>query len=190
MTTSSSRNLAAEKRHLRSRMRLQGLSDCQIAAEFARRYGLRPRKAWREARGLSLTEAAAAINEYLADVGLDPEGKSPVSVAHLCEYENFPGFGDVPQGRKPTLYILTLMAVVYGTTPAMLVDTIDRDHIPLADLLLVDACAARHARDPLMTAAGPWPPDAADSRLAVPRDPAGAGRHGGYSRRGVVRDIT
>ena len=42
-------SLRREKRDLRDRMRSMGLGYRDIAAEFARRYSLRPRAAWREA---------------------------------------------------------------------------------------------------------------------------------------------
>ena len=56
-------SLRAEQRALRERMRALGLSHRQIAVEFARRYGLRPRASWRHAYGWSLKEAAEQINE-------------------------------------------------------------------------------------------------------------------------------
>ena len=64
--------LPAEKRALREKMRALGLGHREIATEFARRYRLRPRAAWREAHGWSLREAAAQINAYTGTVGLDP----------------------------------------------------------------------------------------------------------------------
>jgi hypothetical protein len=51
----------------------------EIAAEFARRYRLRPGAAWREAHGWSLREAAAQINAYTGTVGLDPGGISSMT---------------------------------------------------------------------------------------------------------------
>jgi hypothetical protein len=89
MTASSpgTRNAAAEKRELRRRMRAQGLGHDQVAAELARRYGYRPRKAFREAHGLSAAEAAAAINACLAAAGLDPEGRAPWNGSRLWEHE-------------------------------------------------------------------------------------------------------
>ena len=74
----------------------------EIAAEFARRYWLRPRAAWREAHGWSLREAAAQINAYTGTVGLDPGGISSMTAPHLCEHENWPGPGPQPSGRRPS----------------------------------------------------------------------------------------
>jgi hypothetical protein len=56
--------LRGEQRVLREEMRALGLSHRQIAVEFARRYQLRPRAAWRHAWGWSLAEAAERISSY------------------------------------------------------------------------------------------------------------------------------
>lgn len=53
-------SLRAEQRALRESMRPLGLSHRQIAVEFARRDGLRPRAAWRHACRWSLKDAARA----------------------------------------------------------------------------------------------------------------------------------
>src|SRR6266704_3084948 len=63
-------SLRAEQRALREKMRELGMSHRQIAVEFARRYRLRPRAAWRNAYGWSLTEAAEQISTYAARAGL------------------------------------------------------------------------------------------------------------------------
>jgi hypothetical protein len=61
--------LRKENRGLREKTRAMGLDDPDIAAEFGRRYRLRPRAAWREACDWSLQEAADRINEFRGDVG-------------------------------------------------------------------------------------------------------------------------
>src|SRR5450755_13225 len=131
--------LRAEKRAVRDKMRSLGLGYGEIAAELARRYQVRPRAAWREARGWSLKEAAERINAFRGDVGLDPEGLAGMTATHLCERENWPGPGSQPAGRKPTPYQLALLAAVYGCTVLDLVDLADREHLPPADLLIIDA---------------------------------------------------
>ena len=131
--------LRAAKRALRDKMRSLGLGYGEIAAELARRYQVRPRAAWREARGWSLKEAAERINAFRGDVGLDPEGLAGMTATHLCERENWPGPGSQPAGRKPTPYQLALLAAVYGCTVLDLVDLADREHLPPADLLIIDA---------------------------------------------------
>jgi hypothetical protein len=59
-------SLRADQRVLRENMRAVGMSHRQIAVEFARRYRLQPRAAWRNAYGWSQTEAAHLGNEALA----------------------------------------------------------------------------------------------------------------------------
>ena len=63
----ASPSLRTEQAGLRDRMRGYGLGYDQIAGEFARRYRLRPRLAWRHAYGWSLSEAAARINVTAAN---------------------------------------------------------------------------------------------------------------------------
>src|SRR5579863_4115620 len=127
-----------EKRLLREQMRSMGLGYRDIAAEFARRYRLRPRAAWREAYGWSLQETADRINEFRGDIGLDPGGFAGMTASHLCEHENWPGHGPEPSGRRPTPYLLTLLAAVYGCEVTDLIDLADREHLPPADLLILD----------------------------------------------------
>lgn len=135
----SARNtLPAEKRALREKMRTFGLGYREIAAEFARRYRLRSRAAWREAYGWSLKEAAAHINAHTGRVGLDRRGISSMTGSHLCEYENWPGQGPKSTGRRPTPYLLALLASVYGCMVLDLIDLADREHLPPADLLILD----------------------------------------------------
>ena len=65
-------SLRKEKRELREKMRAMGLDYRDIAAEFARRYRLRPRAAWREAYGWSLQETAAGSTSSAATSALTP----------------------------------------------------------------------------------------------------------------------
>ena len=131
-------SMRAEKRALREKMRAMGLGYREIAAEFARRYRFRPRAAWREAYGWSLKEAAARINAHSGEVGLDPGGIAAMTAAHLCEHENWPGHGTEPSGRRPTPYLLAVLAAVYGCAVLDLVDLADREHLPPADLFILD----------------------------------------------------
>src|SRR5487761_1747217 len=131
-------SLRAEKRALREKMRAMGLGYREIAAELARRYRFRPRAAWREAYGWSLKEAAAHINAHSGETGLDPGGIAAMTAAHLCEHENWPGHGPEPSGRRPTPYLLALLAAVYGCAVTDLIDLDDREHLPPADLLILD----------------------------------------------------
>ena len=130
--------LRAEQRVLREKMRALGMSHRQIAVEFARRYRLRSRAAWRHAYGWSQTEAAEQISTYAAHAGLGPDGTTVTMTGpHLCEYENWPGEGPEPAGRRPTPYLLSLLAAVYGCTVHDLLDVADYEHMPPADRLIV-----------------------------------------------------
>jgi hypothetical protein len=135
--------LRAEKRALREEMLAQGFGYREIAAEFSRRYHLRPRAAWREAHGWSLRETASRINAFRAQAGLDPDGVAGVTDAHLCERERWPGPGGTPSGRRPTPLWLAVLAAVYGCPVADLVDQADRAHLPPADLLILETYSRR-----------------------------------------------
>jgi len=131
-------SLRKEKRGLREKMRAMGLDYRDIAAEFARRYRLRPRAAWREAYGWSLQEAADRINEFRGEIGLDSGGFAGMTASHLCEHENWPGYGPGPSGRRPTPYLLALLAAVYSCAVTDLIDLADREHLLPAHLLILD----------------------------------------------------
>jgi hypothetical protein len=134
-------SLRKEKRDLRERMRGFGLGYRDIAAEFGRRYSSRPRVAWREAYGWSLQEAADRINGFRGQVGLDPGGFAGMTAPHLCEHENWPGVGSQPSGRRPTPYLLAVLAAVYDCAVTDLIDLADREHLPPSELLILDKYA-------------------------------------------------
>jgi hypothetical protein len=128
----------AGQRALRDKMRALGMSHRQMAVEFARCYGLRPRAAWRHARGWSQTEAAEQISSYAARAGIGPDGTTVAMTGpHLSEHEGWPGEGPRPSGRRPTPYLLLLLAGVYGCTVHDLLDMADYEHMPPADLLVI-----------------------------------------------------
>jgi len=137
-----------EKRDLREQMRTLGLDYPVIAAEFARRYTLRPRAAWREAYGWSLQDTADRINASRGDTGLDPGGLASVTSPHLSEYETWPGHGDKPAGRRPSPYLLAVLACVYNCAVTDLIDLADRQHLPPADLLILDKYTQTSAPPP------------------------------------------
>jgi hypothetical protein len=143
-------SLRSEKRDLRDKMRSMGLTHRDIAAEFARRYGLRPRTACREAYGWSLQEAADRINVFRGHTGLDPGGFAGMTSPHLSEYESWPGNGPQPSGRRPTPYLLAVLAAVYDCAITDLIDLPDRERFPPPDLLILNkysqpAAAAAHS---------------------------------------------
>jgi hypothetical protein len=140
-------SLRGEQRALREKMRALGLSHRQIAVEFARRYRLRPRAAWRHAYGWSLKEAADRISDYAARSGLDPgDATVAMTAPHLSEYENWPGPGATPAGRRPTPYLLSLLASIYECAVHDLLDVADYEHMPPADRLIIDKTAPSDGR--------------------------------------------
>lgn len=132
-------SLRQQKRDLRARMLTSGFRYQDIAAEFARRYNLRPRAAWREAYGWSLQEAADRINEYRSQAGLDQRGLAGMTAPHLSEYENWPGPGSKRTGRRPTPYLLAVLGGLYGCAVTELIDLADREHYPKSDLIVIDS---------------------------------------------------
>jgi hypothetical protein len=131
-------SLRRQKRDLREQMRSMGLGYRDIAAEFARRYSLRPRAAWREAYGWSLQDTADRINDFRGNTGLDPGGLAGMTAPHLSEYERWPGHAPEPSGRRPTPYLLAVLAAVYDCAVTDLIDLPDRKHMPAADLLILE----------------------------------------------------
>jgi hypothetical protein len=131
--------LRAEQAKLRERMRALGLGYEQIALEFGRRYRLRPRAAWRNAYGWSLSQAAGQINATAAALGVDRDGRASMSGPHLSEYEQWPGPGEEPTGRKPTPHLLALLAATYNAASLHdLLDVADYERLPPADLLVLE----------------------------------------------------
>lgn len=119
-------------------MRSMGLGYRDIKDEFVGRYRLRPRAAWREAYGWSLQDTADRINAFRGHVGLDPGGFAGMTAPHLSEYENWPGRGPQSSGRRPTPYVLAVLAAVYDCVVTDLIDLADRERLPAADLLILD----------------------------------------------------
>jgi hypothetical protein len=196
-------SLRRQKRDLREQMRSMGLGYRDIAAEFARRYRLRPRGAWREAYGWSLQETADRINTFRGHTGLDPGGLASMTAPHLSEYETWPGHGPQPSGRRPTPYLLSVLAAVYDCAVTDLIDLAVRESMPAADLLILDKYSQPPARPVhLNHRASPRVPRASDpdshQGQGVPPTPAaplpGAGERGAahpqvMSRREVPADL-
>ena len=136
-------------------MRAAGMSTSAMAVEFGRCFGLRPRAAWRHARGFSLNDAAEAINSCADVAGLDPSGNTvAMTSAHLCEYEGFPGEGLRPTGRRVKPQTLALLARAYGASITDLLDLRDYEALLPADRLVIDACSSAG----MVPAPIPFPP--------------------------------
>jgi transcriptional regulator with XRE-family HTH domain len=117
---------------LRERMRHLGFSYDEIAIEVSRRYPVRPRQAYRLAWGWTLDKVAERFNELAAREGTDPGGRAGMSSPHLCELERWPD-----SDRKPSVYVLCLLARVYETDVLCLLDLADHESLPQHDRLVL-----------------------------------------------------
>ncbi|ABD12059.1 hypothetical protein Francci3_2698 [Frankia casuarinae] len=126
-------SLRVEQNELRARMRAAGMTHEEAAVEFARRYRLRPRAAFRHAFGWTLQEAANQINTHATRTGFDPDGIPVMTAPRLSEVENWPR----PDRRRLTPQVLALLAVVYGTDVHRLLDLEDRERLSPQDRLLL-----------------------------------------------------
>jgi transcriptional regulator with XRE-family HTH domain len=122
----------AEMDGLRDRMRALGFGFDEAAAEVSRRYQVRPRQAYRLARGWTQDQAAARFNELAAGAGTDPGGRASMTGPHLCEIEQWPN-----SERKPSVYVLCLLARVYETDVLCLLDLADHESLPQQDRLVL-----------------------------------------------------
>jgi tetratricopeptide (TPR) repeat protein len=128
----------AEQRALREQMRGLGMSYAEIAAEMARRYRLRPRKAWRIAWGWTLEEAASRHNALRARDS--DQAVTALTGSRLSEWENWPF-----STRKPPVTGLCLLAEIYHCAVADLIDLHDRDNLTTAELITLDKTGAARA---------------------------------------------
>ena len=126
------RGFKAEMDGLRDRMRGLGFSYDEIAAEVSRRYQVRPRQAYRLAWGWTQDQAAARFNELAAGEGTDPDGRASMTGPHLCEVEQWPN-----SERRPSVYVLCLLARVYETDVLCLLDLADHESLPQHDRLVL-----------------------------------------------------
>lgn len=116
----------AERDQLRERMRGYGCTISQIATEMARRFGLRPRVAWRHALGWPQWKLAQQYNT------LHPGAR--LSDNRVSEFEAWPHGGSPPSPR----YLAQLAATYsHGCTPAQLVDADDLEHLTPAECSLL-----------------------------------------------------
>ena len=122
----------AEVDGLRERMRALGFGYDEIAAEIGRRYRVRPRQAYRLAWGWSLEQAAARFNEEAARQDADPEARAGLTASRLSEWEHWPR-----GSRKPSVYVLFMLAEVYQTDVLCLLDFADHESLPHQDLLVL-----------------------------------------------------
>ena len=122
----------AELDGLRERMRGLGFGYDEIAGELARRYRMRPREAYRLAYGWTLDHAAARFNAQAAKENADPQARASLTGAWLCEFEKWPD-----SERKPSVYVLVMLAKVYETDVLCLLDLADHEYIAPRDRLVL-----------------------------------------------------
>jgi transcriptional regulator with XRE-family HTH domain len=126
------KGFAAELDGLRERMRGLGFGYEEIAGELGRRYRVRPREAYRLAYGWTLNHAAARFNAQAAEENTDPEGRASMTGARLCEFEKWPD-----NDRKPSVYVLLMLARIYETDVLRLLDLADHEHMAPQDRLVL-----------------------------------------------------
>jgi hypothetical protein len=143
--------ITIEQAHWRTSMLADGKTHSEIAAAFARRYGLRPRTAYRVAHGWTFVAAVARINAYATRMAIVADGKTVMTVPRLWEIEHLPR---ADRSCNLTAYRLALLAAVYETSIHDLLDDADRDHLrPEARLLIFlitgvpIPAGARHTHD-------------------------------------------
>jgi len=122
----------AELDGLRERMRGRGFSVDEIAAEIGRRYRVRPREAYRLAWGWSLEKTAARFNDHAGRQDADAEGRASLTACRLSEFEHWP-----QTARKPSVYVLVMLAEIYQTDVLCLLDFADHESLPQRDLLVL-----------------------------------------------------
>jgi hypothetical protein len=83
-----------------------------------------------------------------------------MTASHLCEYENWPGYGTELSGRRPTPYLLALLAAVYNCGATDLIDLADREHLLPAHLLILDRYSQAPGRQPALEEPPPQAPTA------------------------------
>jgi transcriptional regulator with XRE-family HTH domain len=148
-------------------MLVGGCSLELIATEMERRWGFRPREAYRHAHGWSQDEVAARFTDVAERLGGDRAASGSAAVppapmigTRIGEYERWPN-----GGRRPSPYVLTVLATVLGTTVERLLDYEDHRKMPDQERTVLAAVRA---------AATPPVPAAAASLPATPVRPAAA----------------
>ena len=116
-----------QRDQLRAAMHDQGCTPEQITAEMARRFGFRPRQAWRHTHGWTQDEVAAAYNRLLN------HDQAPMTGKRISDFEAWPH-----GGVKPTTNTLAILAILYSTTPTKLVDLDDRQALSAQELITLD----------------------------------------------------
>lgn len=151
----------AERDALRQEMLVGGCSLELIATEMERRWGFRPREAYRHAHGWSQDEVAARFTEVADRIGAERDRivdgrpappQAPMIGTRIGEYERWP-----TGGRRPSPYVLTVLATVLGTTVERLLDYDDHRKMPDQERTVLAAVLAA-ASPPVPLPPGGQPP--------------------------------
>jgi transcriptional regulator with XRE-family HTH domain len=116
----------------------------ELVARDLLQHGVRPRRAWREAAGLSQREAAERFNR------LTGNPRAPMTGNRIGDFEKWPD-----GGARPTIATLKILAEVFGTTWDQLVDTRDLAHMSGSDRLEYVESSRAPARPAPVEAAHP-----------------------------------
>jgi len=110
------RSVKQARDQLREELAALGCTQGQVAEEMARRFGLRPRAAWRHAMGWPQWKV---VQEFRT---ANPE--LPISAIRVSEWEVWPH-----GGTRPSPEALAGLAAVYRCAVADLVDAVDLAHM-------------------------------------------------------------
>jgi transcriptional regulator with XRE-family HTH domain len=133
----------ADRAALRQRLLDAGQTLDDIAAEMRRRWRFRPRESYRHAHGWSQDEVAARFTEMAARLAPGTRA-APMVGTRIGEYERWP-----VGGRRPSPYVLTVLAEVYGTELARLLDDSDTAAMPEQDRAVLAALTSSRSDRPL-----------------------------------------
>jgi transcriptional regulator with XRE-family HTH domain len=157
----------ADRIALRQQMLDAGHTLDDVAAEMRRRWRFRPRESYRHANGWSQDEVAARFTEVAARMA--PGTRStPMVGTRIGEYERWP-----QGGRRPSPYVLTMLAEVYGTEVRALLDQADDRNMPEQDRAVLAALTSSTRRRTAPRTAPAQPPTQPPVRHRAPV-PAGA----------------
>lgn len=154
-----------EIKELQLQMANNGFTTPAIAAEIMRRFGHRPRAAWRLARGWSQDDVAGHYNERHG-----AGARAPMSATRISAFERWPG-----KGERPSTSTLCRLAELYETAPADLLDPDDLAAVPAADRPSYQALITPRASEltPLITeSAASVPYRRSEAESDITHDPA------------------
>ncbi|MET7390517.1 XRE family transcriptional regulator [Streptomyces sp. NPDC005529] len=151
----------ADRDVLRHEMSAAGCTTADIAVEMRTRFRMRPREAWRHARGWTLQTAADRITQ--ASSGHLVEAVA-ADASLVGKWEKWPG----PSARRPSTAVLFAMATAYDCRPADLLDLHDRQELPDADVRALTRPSLEREAEQVAAPAAIAPPSGPDLvRLAA-----------------------